>query len=282
MRGRSWLCNMLTAVSGFLAEAGFTHSLTPARNCTFGCTYCYVPTLRVYGGLQPEDWRRWGQFTTFKPNAPQALAKALRPLQRIYCSPLVDPYQPAESEQRAMPVLLQAVADRPPAMFVIQTRGPLILRDLELLLRIPRLRVSFSVTTDEDRVRRLYEPHCAPIAERWRVIEQLRSAGIIVCATLAPLLPCDPIRLINQAMDATGTPVIADPLHTRLTKARGATTREEAVQISRKHAYLEWHNPEFQQSVVAQMQQAAAARGRRFGTGPPAFGWLADAEMCCA
>ena len=273
---------MLTAVSGFLAEAGFTHSLTPARNCTFGCTYCYVPTLRVFGGLQPEDWRHWGQFTTFKPNAPQALAKALRPQQRIYCSPLVDPYQPAEQEQQAMPALLRAVIEQPPAMFVIQTRGPLILRDLDLLLRVPRLRVSFSVTTDDERVRRLYEPHCAPILERWRVIEQLRSAGVTVCATLAPLLPCDPISLIDQAIDSTRTPVIADPLHTRLTKSRGATTREEAEQISRKQGYLDWHNPDFQRCVIAQMEQAASKRGRLFGTGPRAFGWLADAEMCCA
>ncbi|MGH9656917.1 MAG: radical SAM protein, partial [Bryobacteraceae bacterium] len=60
---------ILSETSGFIAQAGFTHSLTPARNCTFACTYCYVPTMRVQGGLQPEDWRRWGQFTTFKSNA---------------------------------------------------------------------------------------------------------------------------------------------------------------------------------------------------------------------
>src|SRR5262249_5530322 len=60
---------ILSRTSGFIAEAGFTHSLTPARNCTFGCTYCYVPTMRVQGGLKPEDWQRWGQFTTIKANA---------------------------------------------------------------------------------------------------------------------------------------------------------------------------------------------------------------------
>jgi DNA repair photolyase len=54
--------SILTRTSGFIAEAGFTHSLIPARNCTFGCAYCYVPTLGVYGGLKPEDWPRWGQF----------------------------------------------------------------------------------------------------------------------------------------------------------------------------------------------------------------------------
>ena len=40
-----------------------------------------------------------GQFTTFKTNAADLLARALRPHQRIYCSPLVDPYQPAEANR---------------------------------------------------------------------------------------------------------------------------------------------------------------------------------------
>src|SRR5213078_4556677 len=103
---------ILSATTGFIAEAGFTHSLTPARNCTFGCTYCYVPTLGIYGGLKPEDWQRWGQFTTFKSNAAALLGRELRPNQRIYCSPLVDPYQPAEEAERAMPPILKAILAR--------------------------------------------------------------------------------------------------------------------------------------------------------------------------
>src|SRR5438552_911706 len=87
---------ILSPTSGFIQQAGFSHSLTPARNCTFGCTYCYVPTMGIYGGLKPDDWRRWGQFTTFKSNAPELLRKQVRRNQVIYCSPLVDPYQPAE------------------------------------------------------------------------------------------------------------------------------------------------------------------------------------------
>ena len=148
--------SILTPVSGFLAEAGFTHSLTPARNCTFGCSYCYVPTMRVQGGLRPDDWRHWGEFTTFKSNAAELLRRALRPEQAIYCSPLTDPYQPAEEAQRIMPGILRAAIAAPPRAFVIQTRGPLILRDLDLLREMgDRLRVSFSVTTDRDEVRRV-------------------------------------------------------------------------------------------------------------------------------
>src|ERR1700693_3789713 len=93
----------------FIPDAGVTHSLPPARNCTFGCSYCYVPTMRVYGGLKPRDWSHWGQFTTFKSNAPDLLRRQLRSDQVIYCSPLVDPYQPAEETHRLMPQILAAL-----------------------------------------------------------------------------------------------------------------------------------------------------------------------------
>ena len=122
--------SVLSGTTGFIAQAGFTHSLTPARNCTFGCTYCYVPTMRIYGGLKPDDWQHWGQFTTFKSNAPELLRRQLRAEQVIYCSPLVDPYQPAEESAELMPRILDELLARPPRVFVIQTRGPLILRDL--------------------------------------------------------------------------------------------------------------------------------------------------------
>src|SRR3981189_357439 len=142
--------SILSRTTGFIAQAGFTHSLTPARNCIFGCTYCYVPTMGIYGGLKPEDWTHWGQFTTFKSNAPELLRRQLQPDQVIYCSPLVDPYQPAEDSEAIMPRILDELIASPPRVFTTQTRGPLVLRDLDLLQRLARrtiLRVSFSITT---------------------------------------------------------------------------------------------------------------------------------------
>src|SRR5271168_4805920 len=166
--------SILTKTSGFIAEAGFTHSLSPARNCTFGCTYCYVPTLKIYGGLKPEDWKRWGQFTTFKANAPDLLRRELRASQSIYCSPLVDPYQPAEAEEQMMPRILDALIASPPRVFVVQTRGPLVLRDLGRLRDLSgrtKVRVSVSITTNREEARKLYEPLCASTMERLRVIQ---------------------------------------------------------------------------------------------------------------
>ena len=270
--------SILTKTSGFIAQAGFTHSLTPARNCTFACIYCYVPTMRIRGGLRPDDWQRWGQFTTFKTNAADLLERAVRPGQVIYCSPLVDPYQPVEESERLMPDVLDVLIEKPPAVFVLQTRGPLILRDVGRLLRLAgrtALRVSFSITTNRESVRRLYEPLCSTIDERVAAVRDLREAGIEVYATLAPLLPCDPDELAALALEATDRDIIGDPFHVRSLKRHGATTRPETLAVSEKHGFLAWHDPAFQQEVVERIRRVVEATGRRFGIGPEGFGWLA-------
>jgi DNA repair photolyase len=271
--------SILSATSGFIAQAGFTHSLSPARNCTFACTYCYVPTMRVQGGLRPEDWRNWGRFTTFKSNAPALLRQALRAEQVIYCSPLVDPYQPAEETEEMMPRILDALIERPPRVFALQTRGPLVLRDLARLRALARrttLRVSFSITTDREDVRRLYEPHCAPIPARLEAVGRLRAAGIAAYATLAPLLPCNPAALVDLALAASDRDLIGDPFHVRATKKCGATTRAAAHRISQMRGFAEWHDPGFQAEIVEIMRARAEAAGRRFAVGPEAFAWLAE------
>jgi DNA repair photolyase len=92
---------ILSATCGFIAQAGFT-SLSPARNCTFACTYCYVPTVRIYGGLQPADWLHWGGLYHVQIQRARAARKipARRPDDLL--SPRLDPYQPAEGGEALM------------------------------------------------------------------------------------------------------------------------------------------------------------------------------------
>ena len=235
--------------------------------------------MGLYGGLKPEDWQHWGQFTTFKSNAAEFVAREVRPGQRIYCSPLVDPYQPAEAEELQMPGILDALIAASPRVFVLQTRGPLILRDLDRLHALARrttLRVSFSITTDRDDVRKLYEPLCPTFDERIETVRALRAAGIETYATLAPLLPCDPEALACAAIEASGHDLIGDPLHVRAVKLRGATTREAAFRVSAVHGYEAWLDPAFQAEVVSRIDHAARASGHRFTTGPRGFSILAS------
>lgn len=232
--------------------------------------------MGLYGGLQPEDWRRWGQFTTFKQNAPELLRKQLRTAQVIYCSPLVDPYQPAEAAEFAMPAILRELIAKPPARFVLQTRAALCVRDVDLLSELSTLtevRVSFSLTTDLEEVRKLYEPHCESLTARLEAIGRLREAGLRVHATLAPMLPSNPEVLARLACRATERDLIGDPFHVRATKRHGATTREAAFRIATHHAgHSQWFEPEFQQRAVERIAAVVKDEfGQRFLTGPEGF-----------
>ena len=234
--------------------------------------------MGIYGGLKPEDWQRWGQFTTYKSNVAELLRRELRPAQSIYCSPLVDPYQPAEEPEQMMPRIFDALMATPPRVFTIQTRGPLILRDLDRLRALSgilTLRVSFSITTNREDVRRLYEPHCASFEERLAVVRALRDAGIETYATLAPLLPCEPEVLARAAIEATGRDLIGDPFHIRATKRHGATTREAAFKISAAHGHSDSLDATHQRRVVEQIDAVARAAGFTFTTGPLGFARLA-------
>ncbi len=234
--------------------------------------------MRIYGGLKPEDWRQWGQFTTFKTNAAQLLRRELRPEQTIYCSPLVDPYQPAEAKQQQMPGIIDALIEQPPRVFVLQTRGPLILRDLDrlrVLSRRTRLRVSYSITTNRDDVLRLYEPHCPTFTDRLETVRTLNRAGIETYVTLAPLLPCDPETLARAALEASGRDLIGDPLHVRSVKPHGATTRDAAIRVSQVRGFTDYLDPLFQNSIVERIRREARIAGHNFTVGPRGFAVLA-------
>jgi DNA repair photolyase len=143
------------------------------------------------------------------------------------------------------------------------------------LARRTTLRVSFSITTNREEIRKLYEPLCAPIPERLDVIRALRGAGIETYATLAPLLPCDPEALAECAVEASGRDLIGDPLHIRAAKPRGATTREAAFRVSAANHHQQWFDAEFQSEIVDRIQATARSLGHRFATGPSGFATLA-------
>lgn len=233
--------------------------------------------MHVFGGLRREDWEHWGELTTFKVNAAELLRRELRGDEVVYCSPLVDPYQPAERAELQMPAILEVLIDQPPRVFVIQTRSPAILRDMTLLRRLAErteLRVSVSVTTDRDDIRRIYEPHCESNAERLAAIAELVSAGIRTFATLAPLLPCDPEVLAGQTLSVSREDLVGDPLHTRFGKRHGATTRPAAAAIAERQGHGLWFDPGFQAGIVKRIGVKAREHGRKFATGPEGFSWL--------
>jgi DNA repair photolyase len=71
----------------------------------------------------------------------------------------------------------------------VQTKSPIVIRDLDLLRRNKGIEVGFSIGTADDDVRRAFEPNSMPIDTRIEVLEKLHSDGIRTFAMIAPMLP---------------------------------------------------------------------------------------------
>ena len=106
----------------------------------------------------------------------------------MWISGVCDPYQPLEKKYELTRRCLEILIENDWSV-TVQTRSPLVLRDIELLKKSPRVEVGLSVTTGDDKVRRLFEPYAPSIKERIRAVEELHSAGIKTFVMIAPLLP---------------------------------------------------------------------------------------------
>ena len=72
---------------------------------------------------------------------------------------------------------------------IVQTRSPLVLRDIDILKQGRDFEVGLSITTADDSVRKLFEPKAPTIRDRIRALDELHKAGIRTYAMIAPMLP---------------------------------------------------------------------------------------------
>jgi len=78
----------------------------------------------------------------------------------------------------------------------IQTKSKLVLRDLDLFKEFDEIEVGFSISTNDERTARLFEPGAAPVNERISALERIHAAGIKTYAFIGPLLPGNPEKLV--------------------------------------------------------------------------------------
>lgn len=181
--------SLLNKGSGFLSD--YTHTLNPYTGCSFGCSYCYVRRMPVSLFRQQD----WGSWVDVKKNAPSILRKELSRAKdkgkvTIFMSSSTDPYQPIEYKERLTRSLLEVMVEDPPDYLLIQTRSPLVTRDIDLLRQLQdRIRISMTVETDREDVRKHFTPGTPPIAARLKALRTLFAAGIATQATIAPVLP---------------------------------------------------------------------------------------------
>lgn len=173
----------------------------PYVGCTIGCAFCYVAERADFSrSLVGLPRLEWGRYADVKVNAAEVLAEEVRRYApgSVRLSPIVtDPYQPLERKFRVTRACLEVML---PAGFspVILTRAARVLDDLDVLAQFRGAAVGFSIPTDDDRVRRQFEPGADPIEDRLAAIAELRRAGVRTFAVVQPVLPMNPERLVAR------------------------------------------------------------------------------------
>mgnify|MGYP001767624373 CR=1 FL=1 len=164
----------------------FPYVINPYTGCAHKCSYCYARFMKKFTGHK----EAWGEFLDVKINAAELLAVEIHKKKpdRVWVSGVCDPYQPLEAKYQITRRCLQILAENDWPV-IVQTRSPLVLRDLDILKTGKQFTVGFSVTTADDHIRKLFEPYAPPIQERIRALDELHQNGIRTFAMIAPMLP---------------------------------------------------------------------------------------------
>lgn len=185
-------------------DVPFDRSINAYRGCEHGCVYCFARPTHAYHDLSPGIDFETRLFA--KPDAARLLRETLaRPAYK--CAPIAmgtntDPYQPIEDRYRITRQVLEVCLEaRHPV--TITTKSARVLRDLDLLVELAKLRlthVGMSVTSLDPRLSGLLEPRASYPAKRLDALGRLAAAGVPVHVSIAPVIPCITDEFIERIL----------------------------------------------------------------------------------
>ncbi len=258
--------SIFSPATGFIRRGGFDWTCNPYVGCTFGCSYCYAAFL-------PQNRRpaeEWGRWLSAKKNAVELAVKQSRKVAgaAVYMSSVTDPYQPVERSLALSRGILEAMIPHQPRL-VIQTRGPLVVRDIDVLSRFASLRVNVSIPTDSENVRMRFEPKAPPLERRWLALGELQSAGIPVGVCVTPTLPIEnPAEFADRLANFAPDVLVTQDFH----DSEGGFGADTAAEAWRVRAELRWGAEEYRQFVEllrARIPQVLEAEAGFFPPGSP-------------
>jgi DNA repair photolyase len=172
---------------------GFRWSLNPYMGCVHRCTFCYVRHFEHRSDRPADD--RYGTSIRVKTNVAEVLRKELArgawEREDVAIGAATDPYQPAEGRYKLTRACLEVLRDAANPFSII-TRGPMIVRDLDVLVEAAQrasVAVTFSVPTVDEEVWKRTEPSTAHPRQRLKAVKELVDAGIKTGVGMAPILP---------------------------------------------------------------------------------------------
>ncbi|MGW3337909.1 Rv2578c family radical SAM protein [Streptomyces sp. NPDC001009] len=203
----------------------FEWTVNPYRGCSHACVYCFARKTHSY--LDLDTGLGFDSQIVVKVNAPEVLRRQLASPrwggEHVAMGTNVDCYQRAEGRYRLMPGIIDALTERANP-FSILTKGTLILRDLDRLVRaaeVTDVGISVSVGFTDPELWRTVEPGTPAPERRLDVVRTLGEHGIGCAVLMAPVIPFlsdqperlrDTVRAIAESGATSVTPLV---LHLR-------------------------------------------------------------------
>ena len=141
----------------------------------------------------------WGSFVDVKVNSPEVLQRQLqrKARGRVMISSVTDAYQPIEAKYKLTRKCLEVLLQYQFPVDIL-TKSPLVLRDLDLIKEFKDIEVGVTVTTNDEKIRKVFEPKAPSITARINTLKKLHNNGINTYAFIGPVLPMNPEALLEK------------------------------------------------------------------------------------
>jgi len=174
---------------------GVDYCINPYVGCFHGCRYCYATFMKRFTG----HTEAWGSFVDVKVNSPEVLQRQLqrKARGRVMISSVTDAYQPIEAKYKLTRKCLEVLLQYQFPVDIL-TKSPLVLRDLDLIKEFKDIEVGVTVTTNDEKIRKVFEPKAPSITARINTLKKLHNNGINTYAFIGPVLPMNPEALLEN------------------------------------------------------------------------------------
>jgi DNA repair photolyase len=177
------------------------YTVNPYSSCSFNCLYCYIRGSKYGFNLEEK--------VSIKTNAIELLEKELANKAKkgkygiIVVSSATDPYLHLEEKYGLTRKILELILKYRFPVHII-TKSPLVLRDMDLLAKINfhgilpedlrhnlagKTIISFSFSTVDDDLAKIFEPNAPLPSERIEAIRILLEKGFHCGISMMPILP---------------------------------------------------------------------------------------------
>ncbi len=238
---------------------GANIAVNPYQGCVFACQFCSAIKMNYFTGRTTTKWDKtgWGTWLDYKTNLIELLHKEKEKVRKskIYFGNATDIYMPVERKLKLLPPILAFFLKNPPLELEVQTRGTArdVARDIPLLQELSKktsVLVSYSIHTDREDVRKIFEPKAPSLQSRIEGLKLYHQAGIETRLSCMPILPLDSERFAEQLA----------PFITKRVWIAAMNHKELTIDLFRRN-FPEWLDDRHVEKVMQETRAAFEKRG---------------------